>query len=342
MKKLSPQYLSKFCMELRLLLRAGIDVSEGLRMLCDGHLEKTSKVLAARLCSYAESDLPLSEKLSASGLFPQYFTKTVYLGEKSGKLDDALSKLSDYYKRKAKITNDLQSAIAYPLMLFVAMVAVVVVLITKVLPIFNEIYFQLDVQMTGTAASLLNVGRWLTAMQAVILAALATFLVVGILIYLIPTTRKTASRSLSNRGVSGRVSASQFASAMSMAISSGLDPVQAIELAENVCHSSGGMCRRINRCKEYLERGESLEDCLSKAQVFSASDSRLFALGLTTGEVGAVMEEIARRSEEEVTAELDARLRKLGPVMILAVCVVVGLTLISVMLPTIGILSSLG
>lgn len=341
MKKLSPQYLSRFCLELRLLLRAGIEPGEGLDMLCGGHRDRISKVVASSLCRCDKRELPLSEKLLASGLFPQYFTDTVRLGEKSGKLDDALSNLSAYYKRRARLTNGLRGAVTYPLLLFLAMTAVVIVLITQVLPVFDEIYAQLGTQMTGLAVSFLRAGRLLVSLQAVILAALAAFLVTGIAIYLIPPVRRTASRGLGDKGIFGRVSATKFVSAMSMAVSSGLDPVQAVNLAGDICRASGGMCRKIDRCRQYLERGENLEDCLSKARIFSERDSRLFSLGNSAGSTGEVMEEIAKSCEEKVAEELDAKLKRLGPLMVIAVCIIVGLTLLSVMLPTLGILSSL-
>ncbi|PKM73177.1 MAG: hypothetical protein CVU91_06325 [Firmicutes bacterium HGW-Firmicutes-16] len=346
MKKLSPKNLSDFCLEIRLLLNADIEISEGLAMLCDGHHNKASKALFDFFCGCTDCDAPLSDRLTASGLFPQYFTDTVRLGEKSGKLDETLLNLSKYYKRRSLLSDNLRSAVTYPLILFVAMAAVVIVLVTQVLPVFNEIYAQLGTQMTGFAVSLLNAGRWLMATQTVILSALAVFLVVGIAVYLIPPARRTASRGFDarfgGRGVLGRVSTTKLASAMSIAISSGLDPLRALDLAESVCHGSGNMCRRIKSCREHIECGEALEDCLTKAHIFSVRESRLISLARSAGSAGEVLMEIASETENKLTHELDARLRGLGPAMLIAVCIVVGLTLLSVMLPMIGILSSLG
>ncbi len=346
MKALSPKNLSDFCLEIRLLLNAGVSVSEGLAMLGGGNRNKASKSLFNFFCGSTDCEAPLSDRLIASGLFPQYFTDTVQLGEKSGKLDEALLNLSKYYKRRSILSDNLRSAITYPLILFIAMTAVVIVLVTQVLPVFNEIYAQLGTQMTGFAVSLLNAGRWLTAVQTVILSALAVFLVVGIAVYLIPPARRTASRGFDarfgSRGVLGRVSTTKLASAMSIAVSSGLDPIRALDLAESVCHGSSNMCRRIENCREHIEHGENLEDCLTKAHIFSVRESRLISLARTAGSTDEVLREIASETEDKLTYELDARLRGLGPAMLLAVCIVVGLTLLSVMLPTIGILSSLG
>ncbi|MEA4896207.1 MAG: type II secretion system F family protein [Oscillospiraceae bacterium] len=345
MKTLSPKNLSDFCLELRFLLGAGVDVGEGFVLLSGGRRNKSSKALADYFSACADCDVPLSDRLTASGLFPQYFTETVRLGEKSGRLDETLLSLSKYYEKKSSLSDGLRGAVVYPLTLFVAMAAVVVVLLTRVLPVFNEIYAQLGTQMNGFAVSLLNAGKWLMAAQAVILSAIAVFLTVGLAVYLIPPVRRTASRSLDarfgGRGVLGQISAAKLVSAISVAVSSGLDPVRALDLAESTCSGSVSMCRKIKGCRERLGHGESFEDCMAKARIFSERESRLLSLALSSGGAEEVLKEIARRTGNKVSSELDARLGRLGPAMILAVCAIVGLTLLSVMLPAIGILSSL-
>jgi len=332
-------------MELRLLLRADLEIGEGLSMLYGEHGDKVSKALAEFFIKSADSKTPLSTTLEETGLFPQYLSNTVRLGEASGKLDEALASLSTYYKRRASLSDCLRSAFLYPILLFVAMMAVIIVLVTQVLPVFREIYAQIGAQMSHLAVSLLNLGIWLSSAQAIILSALAAFLIIGLLMYLIPPARRTAARGLGRRfgdkGVFGRISSTKFASAMSMAVSSGLDPDEALCLAQDVCRGSYGICKKASACREHLENGETLAQCLLKSRIFSERESRLLALGKSTGMAGEVMAELARRSEEKVVSELEAKLIKLGPALVIAISVIVGLTLISVMLPIIGVLSSL-
>ena len=345
MKTLSPKELSDFCLEARLLLSAGIEIGEGLDMLMSGYHSNSSKALIDFFRGCTDCNSPLSDKLTSSGLFPRYFTDTVRLGEASGKLEETLLNLSEYYKKRERLSDGLHSVVTYPLILFAAMSAVVIVLVAKVLPVFDEIYTQLGTQMSGLAVTLLSAGRWLTAAQVLILSALAIFLAVGISVYLIPPVRRTVSKGFDARfggsGVFGQVSSAKLASAMSVAVSSGLDPIRALDLAGNTCHSSGYMYRRVKNCRKHIECGESFDYCLTKARIFSEHESRLISLAHSTGKADEAMKEIARRSQEKVALELDTRLRRLGPAMLITVCIIVGLTLLSVMLPIVGILSSL-
>ena len=87
MKALSSKELADFCLETRLLLSAGIEIGEGLDMLCSRR-SRVSKALTDFFCSCAGCDSPLSDRLEASGLFPRYFIEIVRFGEDNGKLDE--------------------------------------------------------------------------------------------------------------------------------------------------------------------------------------------------------------------------------------------------------------
>lgn len=346
MKELSPQYLSEFCTELALLVRAGVPIGEGLQIMRDDDNDKFSWQLLDNLCKTMESDTLLSCSIRASGCFPSYFLNVICLGEASGKLDEALSSLATFYERRAILAENIKRAIIYPLSLIGLMTAVVVVIVTQVLPIFNSVFNQVGVQMSSTAISLLNFGEWLSSASTVILIIIIALILIGFLIYKIPFTKSAFSRHFEkhfgNRGVLRRISISRFAMAMSMAVSSGLNPEQAVSLAGEVCSSSYNMGKKISQCKEFLEQGNSLEKSLLKSHIFSSRDSRLLALGVKTGSTDTVMSEIARRGEEKTIDELDEALRKVEPTLVIIISIVVGLILFSVMLPLMGIMSSLG
>lgn len=344
MKRLSPQYLSDFCLELRLILRAGLSVGEGLDLLGPDKTDRAAQTVLHYFKRADLEDLSLSDKLGKCGLFPRYLTETVRLGEASGRLDDTLVSLSDYYRRRAELTARVWRAILHPFLLLLASAAVVIVLVTQVLPVFDEISALMGTQLTGFAVWLLSAGRWLVSAQAVILAGLGGFTVVGLLVYLIPPARRTATRGFVSRrgnGVLSLVSAAHFVSALSLAVSAGHDPEQALSLAEEACSGSYGLCEKMSACRYYLSLGENLESCLLKSRVYPAQASRLLALGAKSGSSAEVMATLARRSEEKAATVLEARVDRLEPLMLIAVSLIVGLTLFSVMLPLLAVLSSL-
>jgi len=346
MREFSPLYLSEFCFELNLLVRAGIPISDSLQILRDDDNCRVSNELHDSLYETAEKEVPLSEILETSGRFPQYMLSTIRLGERTGKLDEALFALYIYYERRAKLTESIRSAVLYPTMLLIMMSAVFIVLVTLVLPIFNEVFAQMGMQMSGLALTLMNFGKWLSSAAAGILAVIIVILIIAVLIYLAPATRRAMSkqieRTFGDKGVFGRVLSFRFAMAMSMAVSSGLDLEQAVSLAGDVCGNSFVMKKKLSLCREYLEQGNALDNCLSKSKIFTKYDSRLLAIGARSGNTDGVMSEIARRGEERVLGELDEKLNKIEPTLVIIISLMVGLILFSVMLPLMGIMSAIG
>lgn len=346
MKELSSRYLSEFCMELALLVQAGIPVGEGLLIMRDDDHNPSSKELISSLIESMEQELPLSRALEASLRFPGYFLSMIRLGERSGKLDDVLRSLSTYYDRKAVFTDSIRRAILYPLMLIILMATVIVVLVTQVLPIFHDVFAQVGAQMSALAVSLMNFGSWLSSVSAILLILLIVIVLVAFIVYKLPLANKMAvtyiEKHFGDKGILKRISSSKFAMAMAMAVSSGLDPEQAITLAGDIYSSSYRMMSQVTECKKLLSEGESLESSLLKSNIFSRRDSRLLALGAKTGRTDEVMSEIARRGEEAVMDDLDDKLKKIEPTLVIVISLIVGLILFSVMLPLMGIMSSIG
>lgn len=346
MKELTSQYLSEFCGELALLVRSGISVADALSLMRDDGGDRASRALLAQLAGLLETEPLLSGALTATGRFPEYFIGSIRLAERTGRLDETLAALSTYYERRAWFGDNLRKAVTYPLLLIVLMAAVVVILVSKVLPIFSEVFDQTGAEMSATATALMHFGRWLSSASTILLAIFVAVIVLAFLIYYIPSLRRSVAGSYlrrhNSKGLIKRMAQSQFSLAMAMAISSGLGPEEAVTLAGNVCAKAYGMQPRADACKKYLESGESLENSLLLAGILSRRDSRLLGLGAKTGSADEVMSQIAERGENEVIGELDDRLRRVEPTLVIIISVIVGLILFSVMLPLMGIMSSLG
>lgn len=346
MKELTSQYLSEFCGELALLVRSGVSAADALALMRDDDGDKASRTLLAQLSGLLEAAPLLSDALTASGRFPEYFIGSIRLAEHTGRLDETLSALSTYYERRAWFGDNLRKAVAYPLLLIALMAAVVVILVTKVLPIFSEVFAQTGAEMSATATTLMRFGGWLSSVSAFLLAILVILTVLAFLIYYVPSLRRFAAgrylRRHNGKGLVKRMAQSQFALAMSMAISSGLGPEEAVNLAGKACEKAYGMQPRADACRKYLAAGENLENSLLRADILSRRDSRLLGLGAKTGSADEVMSQIAERGGNEVIGELDDRLRRVEPTLVIILSVLVGLILFSVMLPLMGIMSSLG
>lgn len=102
------------------------------------------------------------------------------------------------------------------------------------------------------------------------------------------------------------------------------------------------MRRRAERCRELVSGGASFADAVSQAGIFPGVYARMVSVGFSTGSADMVLRKLASRYEEEVDARVARMLSVLEPTLVAILAVVVGIILLSVMLPLMGVMSSIG
>ena len=168
--------IARLCRELAVLLHAGVLLGDGLSLLAQ-EMSGSEARLLAKLGGQVDAGMSLSAALEDSSCFPAHVVGMVAVGERSGRTEQALLALARYYEQREEQARRLRTALTYPTILLLLMLIVIVVLLTRVLPIFDEVYASLGGQLTGVAGGLLLVGRALDAAMPFVCAALAAVLV---------------------------------------------------------------------------------------------------------------------------------------------------------------------
>lgn len=340
------QYLPIFCRELHQLVRTGIPLAEGLTMLREDETDPDTRSWLEALCRSTEEGLPLASALRETGAFPAYMTDMVSLAEETGRLEDVLLSLQRHYDRQLRMTADIRGAVAVPVTLFAVMVAVVILLVTQVLPVFDRVFAQLGVRMGAVATGMMNAGAVLakagTGIAVVLVAAAAAALVIA----LVPALREKFAagfrRSFGGRGILGQMAAARFASSMSMAVASGLSMEESVALSAKLCGGAKEIDEKTERCRKEIEEGGSPADALAGSGLFSGRDCRLLKLAEQTGSLPDTLEDLAQRQEEESLRRIDRTVGAIEPAIVVITSALAGVILLSVMLPLMGLLSTIG
>ena len=334
---------SAFCLELALLLHAGVSVGDGLALLAEERENPDWLADAARRADNGES---LAQIIRASGRFPAYVAGLLAVGEQTGRTEEALEALSRYYDSREQMERQVRNALLYPAMLLLMMLAVIVVLLAKVLPVFDQVYASLGGQLTGVAAGLLAAGRILDRALPALCVLLAAVVVLAAVFAAGGTVQKRMVAwwqcRRGDRGVSRKLNTARLAQALAMALRSGLPLEEALTLAEELLGEEAPDAQRCRECRERLEQGEDLAAALKAAEVLPAAECRLVALGDRSGSCDAVMEEVSRRLTEESEQALNELLGRVEPALVLGTALLVGVILLSVMLPLMNIMAALG
>ena len=344
MKRLiSNDDIASLCLELSLLLHAGVSTGDALSLLAEeGDREGVLKAMAEQV----DSGETLSAALRESGAFPTYVCGLVEVGERTGRTEEALSALSRYYEDRVRLARRVRSALLYPAVMLVLMLVVIAVLLIRVLPIFNDVYASTGARLGGVAGGLLTLGRWLDGIMPVlwvILAVLAVFLAAfaasasfrGKVISLWRGSR-------GDKGVARQINTARLAQAMSMGMASGLSLDEAISLAGGLMEDVPAAKQRCEDCQKRLDQGAGQSQALQESGVLPAASCRLLELGQRSGAADASMAKISRDLAEDSEAALEDVVSRVEPALVLVCSILVGLILLSVMLPLMDIMSVIG
>ena len=281
-----------------------------------------------------------------AGCFPSYITGLLKVGQTTGKTEDALNALYGYYSNKERLQQQIISSLTYPAILLVLMLVVIVILLSKVLPVFNEIYASLGGQLSGIAGGLLLLGQLLNRGMPILFGILAIVAVFSALFYLHRGFRKCIcsfwNRRWGDRGISRKLNNARFAQALAMGLRSGMQLEESVEMASLLLQDSPEAVKRCEACRDLLIQGEDLAPALEKNDLLSMASCRLLALGIRGGNSDDVMDEIAARMQREAEQSLESAVSKVEPALILLTSGLVGVILLSVMLPLMNIMSSIG
>ena len=339
---LSAEELAAFAAQLSLTVKTGIPLSEAVMILQEDAETDAARNLLGGILAKLEAGGTLSEALVATEVFPVYMTQMIEIGETSGRLDHVLDSLQRYYEREDNIAKSAKSAITYPAIMFVILIVIIVILVTKVLPIFNQVFNTLGGEMTPLAQGAMRVGQVISSSSLVLVIIIAAIAVILIVMRLTPGGRASMAAFGQRlfRQLSDRMAAAKFASGMSLMLASGLDIDRSVQLTLPLM-SNPKMYQKVEKLKELTESGESFTGSVVKTKIFSGMQGRMLTLGFKSGNLDNVMDQIADDYEKEVDERLDNLISVIEPTMVAILCVIVGLILLSAMLPLLGVMSSI-
>ncbi len=341
--KLTNEEIGTLCLSLSHLIHAGIPTGDAFVLLRSDEQEPTYKALLSRMAALADDGASLSAIFRDAACFPAYVCTLLAVGEQVGKTEETLTSLAQYYTERAAQNRHLRSVILYPAMLLVILLAVMVILLVWVLPVFNDVYAQLGSRLTGIAGGLLALGQYLGKGMPVVCGILAFACIVAA----IPPLRNRFWRFWKTRqgdkGIGKTMNNARFMQALSLGINSGMTAQEAVGLASGLSQEEApAFGKRCDRCLAQLNAGDALPQVLKDNSFLSSSHCRLLEAGTRSGNSQAVLEEITQRLSEESREDLERALGRIEPAMVAVACVLIGAVLLSVMLPLIHIMSAIG
>lgn len=347
-KKLSAAEISLFCESMATMISAGIQVDEALSML---HIERSDMALSA-VCEYAYERVAqggsLSEALAASDAFPKHALSMISVGEKSGRLEQTLRSLTVYYEEENRIFTKLRTAVGYPAALLCVMSVIVAFAVWVVLPIFINVYESLAGGLaTGSASSVMAsiVIGWV-ALVITLVSAVAALVVV--FASRTPSGNARLIRVLEklpfSRDAMRKLALSRFTLVLSTYLAAGVTEEIALDAALDTVEHKGlrASAKKTQELFTSPDCSYSLSSALAESGIMDPIYARLLLIGSRSGSLEETIVGIGQNLFNEAAEEIDLVIDSVEPAFAAFLTIAVGATLISVMLPLIGIMGSIG
>jgi len=345
-KQLDHMGVSAFCESMGMMIRSGIQVDEAVDLLQHGRT-KTGGVLESGLAiikEHVDNGEGLAAAMKASGIFPDYALQMVEAGETSGKLEGILFRLARYYADQKTISEKLKNAVTYPAVMILLIIVLLAVMIRMVLPSFSAVYERL----TGSlAASSYGYVRWAYVFCWIALIALiiiAAALLIGYRMWK-GGKRESVEALLRKSPVCASILENmamfRFTSALATFIASGDMQDEAVEKSIPMA-DYGPVEEKLKRVASGMLEGHSIAQAAYDEELFEPTYGRMLLAGERSGNLENVLERLTDLLEENCSNEVDRLVGFVDPLLSGILMVTVGLSLLSVMLPLIGMMNSVG
>ena len=336
-KKIKLKDISLFCKQMSVMLESGIPLNNAVDIL---EQQATSKNLKSSL-KIVSKNLKEGSQLSKAmldqeGMFPDLLIRMVQAGEKTGKLDEVLEKMSEHYTKELKTSRQIQGAMIYPAVLAFLAVAAVLALLYVVIPSFSGIFEQSGMAMPLPTRIVLAASNFVRSSWYIL------FGVTGILVFLFLRYRSTeAGRYQLDRlkltlpvikGPMQKIVTARFASTLAILTSAGIPLVEAIESAAATTNNAV-VIEKMKIANEGLQKGERLTGMITSTGLFPPMMLSMVKIGEESGSLESMLVKTSDYYEEELETAIKQLLSLLEPAMIIVMGVIIGGIVASVMLP---------
>ena len=340
--KLTARELSSFCGQMGMLLHSGISTAEGLHILCDESRTDTDREILEPLIRSVEETGSLSQALEEVGCFPKSMTAYVRTGEETGCLDEIMERLRFHYEQEEEISGQIRSAVTYPLLMLGMMAVVILVLLIKVLPVFQQVFNQMGMEMNGVSRGLLNAGNVISRYSSVFLILAAAL--IGCILFFSLTEkghsqlRKMVIHLPFFREIPVAMDYSRLTQGLSLGLRSGLSPETSLELTKDLI-SQPVILERLRKASSILDSGETFSRALTESGLFGGMEGRLITISFYSGSSDETFRRLSRQYTERSIDLISQAVSIVEPTIVILLSLLVGLVLLSVMMPLLGILS---
>jgi type IV pilus assembly protein PilC len=341
-RKLKQSTFLVFNQQFLTLIRAGLPILNSLELLIKRQKDAQLRQVLENVRDRVKGGELLSDAFAAQGIVPKIYTVTLMAGEKSGNVDEVLTRYIGFQRLAMTFRKKLFVSLIYPTLLITVVSIMVTFLFTYVVPKFADLFNSLDAKLPAITVFMLGVGQ--NAQQYAPYVGVG-LVILGFVLWRWKETDSGADRidrvilSIPLLGdIRLKHQVASFSRMLSTLLQGGLPLVPAMETA-GASMSSRRILKGVMRAGTRVREGQGLAGSLEEQKVFPELAVEMIEVGESTGALPAMLNSVAEFYEEDVQTALGASMALIEPLILIVMAIFVGGVLISLYLPifTLGV-----
>ena len=347
-KKIKLKSVVVFCRQLATLVKTGVPLVKGLSIISAQVENKSLREIVNSLRVSIETGRSLSEALSGfPKVFSPIFVNMVKAGEMGGALDTVLERMAGYLESADQLARKVKGALVYPSVVVTMAVGIVIFLFVAVIPSFQNMFSTLNIELPLPTRILIATSHFIKSYF---------IYCIGIIIAGFVAIKKYAGTETGRLrfdqiclklplfgDLQVKVVTARFSRTLSTLVTSGISILNALEIVSKTADNMV-VERALSAVKGRVSRGEKIGESLKIAGegLFAPLVIDMITVGEETGNISPMLDKIADFYEEEVDTTISALMSLLEPLIIVFLGGLVGMIAVSLFLPILEIVKSLG
>jgi type IV pilus assembly protein PilC len=335
-KKLDLEKFLIFNQQFVTLIRAGLPILKSLDLLAERLTDAKLGPYVKAVRDEVRNGTLLSDAFRQQGIFPKIYVTSVMAGEKSGSLTEVLDRYIGYQRQALAVRKKVLVSLMYPSVLIVLVIALMVFLVTYVVPTFATLYASMNAQLPRMTVLLIAIGT--TARNYILVFAAC---LVGAIFLIRWWARKDSARQTIDQvklrtPIFGEIwlkfQVAQLGRILSTLLTGGIPLVQAMETA---AESLGTplLEKAVSTAGKSVREGQPLSASLKTSKLLPPLAVDMIEVGESTGALPAMLNSVSEFFEEDVSTRMQATLSLIEPVIMIFMGGFVAFVLISLYLP---------
>jgi type IV pilus assembly protein PilC len=345
-EKVSGEDFLLFNTQLKTLLHAGMPLAQSLELLKDQQANPHFRALLDKIHQQVTTGIALSDAFLALGeTFPRLYANSLRAGERTGELEQVLERYVEYQRLVEAVRKKIIGALTYPAVLVTLSAGLVVILMVKVIPAFEDFYVQFQTELPLPTKMVLGLADFTKNNLFFIIAAVAV-LVYGIRVWRSsPSGRMITDRWRLRLPLVGRLAhlfaLSQFSRSLAILLGGGTPMVPALETASTSI-SNAYVSELFLGCVQEVQEGRPLSDALDDTGQAPEMALAMIRVGEATGALPEMLQHTSDFFDEAIEYSLSRIVTLFEPMILVVMGLIVAGLLLAVYYPLLTIVSRIG